>query len=108
MPGDSFGFTETTSEHGTGGLPLCVIAVNGGHRLGVDDCALFRLTDTGLRCYQERPDLRAGIMCIKIDGEPAVKEISRHPDMEKALLAWRSLSTEEQERTLIRSVSRPA
>ncbi len=106
MPGDSIELTKTTSEFGTAGIPLCIITTNGGHREGVDDCALFRLTDDGLVCYYDDPAVPAGILTLRVNGEPAVREISRHPTMGEAREAYDKLVPDEQARTLIRSVPR--
>ncbi len=101
MAGNSHDIVEPTYLNA---LAICIITPNGGHREGVDDCALFRLTDDGLACYHDDPAVRAVILTLRVNGEPAVREISRHPTMDEAREAYDKLPTEEQARTLIRSV----
>lgn len=99
------GFTKGSAGF-VGGLPCCVVVVNGDHNQERDQWGLFRLTDEGLVYYREGFEFRAGIMSMLIDEKPAVEEIFRHDLRDEVAKRFRELSQEEQGRTLIRSVKR--
>ncbi len=85
------------------GIPH-ILVVENGHKEDGDEWALFRLTDDGLSWYLEGCEFAAGIMTLKIEGKPAVVEISRHATEDEAKTARAALPEDELRRTLIRSV----
>jgi len=76
------------------GLTIVEIIENGNVEPG-DEWGLFRLTDDGLA---------AGIMGLKIGGEPAVQEIVRYMTENQAKEARNKFPVDERNRILIRSV----
>ncbi|KKS39394.1 hypothetical protein A3E04_01645 [Candidatus Kuenenbacteria bacterium RIFCSPHIGHO2_12_FULL_42_14] len=85
------------------GLTIVEIIENGNVEPG-DEWGLFRLTDDGLAAYKIGAEVAAGIMGLKIGGEPAVQEIVRYMTENQAKEARNKFPVDERNRILIRSV----